>query len=383
MAINPVARFVRHRFGAQGGFTLIELTTAMVMSGVVLAGIFIIVSGSHSYILKARDRVNLQQDFSLIDKLLAHRIRGGIYGRQKIYASYADYTGSGTPQSSGTCLKIYYPLGDSTVIYTENNDLKIQKSDLTITNLVQGIVDSVLFTHVTNAVATNLTLVKDSKTLTGDLVHKFRNKANRLLFVVPNAAGLAYQDRVRRDLMESWGYMVALITASDSQANFDAAADTSDIAYITENVYSADLNTKLKSSALGFVNEERALHDDYGFSSAEGSFDDSQIDITDNSHYITSVFNTGLLNILSSASELQTATGTLAAGGQVLSEQPSSSNAALLIIERGGALYGGGNAAGRRVYLPWGRNNFEFSQLNDQGKTLMRRAIEWAAGHGE
>jgi len=165
----------QRRFGGETGFTLAELTIAMVMSGMVLSGIFIIVSGSHSYILKARDNINLQQDYSLIDQVLARKVRESLYGKEEIYASYSDYTGSGLPQSSGTCLKLYFPSGDSTVFYKENSDFKIQASDLSTTNLIQGVVDSILFTEGIRAIATTLNLQQAGKTISANWVHAFRN----------------------------------------------------------------------------------------------------------------------------------------------------------------------------------------------------------------
>jgi hypothetical protein len=52
---------------------------------------------------------------------------------------------------------------------------------------------------------------------------------------------------------------------------------------------------------------------------------------------------------------------------------------ALAVINIGGEIAGGGTAAGRRVQLPWGDSDFSFNALNNDGKTIMKRAIEWAA----
>ena len=202
-----------------------------------------------------------------------------------------------------------------------------------------------------------------------------------LLFVVPNAASLSAQDVARKTLMESWGYNITLISANDSQANFDAAVATVDVAYVSQEISSGDLGTKLKDKAIGFVNEEILLADDYGFGQTRETFDESEIKIEDNSHYVTSPFSTGLLTICTSQQDLHGSGGTLAADLVILANEPVGSlSTALVVIETGGALYGGGNAAGRRVELPWGRNAFDFNSLNDDGKTIMKRTIEWAAG---
>ena len=44
------------------------------------------------------------------------------------------------------------------------------------------------------------------------------------------------------------------------------------------------------------------------------------------------------------------------------------------------ALAGGGTAAGRRVQLPWGGGEFNFNSVINNGRYLMKRSIEWAAG---
>ena len=49
-------------------------------------------------------------------------------------------------------------------------------------------------------------------------------------------------------------------------------------------------------------------------------------------------------------------------------------------IEAGDSLILGGTAMGRRVILPWGGNDFDVNHLNDDGRTILRRSLEWAGG---
>ncbi len=51
----------------------------------------------------------------------------------------------------------------------------------------------------------------------------------------------------------------------------------------------------------------------------------------------------------------------------------------MMVIEFNGELYGGGQAAARRVKLPWGGAGFAFASVNSAGLELMRRSIIWAA----
>ena len=133
-----------------------------------------------------------------------------------------------------------------------------------------------------------------------------------LLFVVKNAASLTGDESDMKALMESWGCTVALISDDDSQANFDAAADTSDVAYVGNEVAANQAGTKLRNTDIGVVNTGRNLVDGFGFSSNNSSYIDSAVDITDNSHYITSLFSTGLLTIVTSAQNFYVMDGTLA-----------------------------------------------------------------------
>ncbi len=206
--------------------------------------------------------------------------------------------------------------------------------------------------------------------------------SGNLLFVVVDAGNPTTQDQAKRTQMEAWGYTVTLISAIDSQANFDAAAAANDVAYLTEEIASNNLNTKLKDASIGVVCEEAALNDDFGIASGRAWFFDDQINITDNSHAITSPFSTGLLTITSFTTELTSRRGTLAGGLTVLAERTSNTESTLDVIDTGGALYGGGNAAGRRTFLPWGGSSFDYSLLTADGLTIMQRALEWALQDG-
>ena len=122
------------------------------------------------------------------------------------------------------------------------------------------------------------------------------------------------------------------------------------------------------------------LYDEFGISSSAYYTTDSDIDVVNTTHEITSVFAPGWLSICSHPQQLLQTSGTFAAGAQTLAEASSTNDRLLVVIEPGGALYDGGTAAGRRVMLPWGNSGgFDFSQLTSDGLTLMQRSIEWAA----
>ena len=203
-----------------------------------------------------------------------------------------------------------------------------------------------------------------------------------ILLVVLDAANPTAQDAAKKALIESWGYTVTMIEATESQANLDAVVAVSDAVYISEEIHSSDLGTKLTNAAIGIVSEEGYINDELGLSSTRGSYVDDSIEITDNANYITSPFSLGALNITTSNQDLQTLGGTLAPGLIDFSDQPTTTTATLGVIEAGSLLWGGGTAAARRVHLPWGPNDFDFTTLNSDGEILMRRALEWVLGAG-
>ena len=64
---------------------------------------------------------------------------------------------------------------------------------------------------------------------------------------------------------------------------------------------------------------------------------------------------------------------------QILAE--SSGAGSLVVLDAGDALDGGGTAAGRRVMLPLGREgSFVLDQLNNNGRLIVQRALQWGTG---
>jgi hypothetical protein len=102
--------------------------------------------------------------------------------------------------------------------------------------------------------------------------------------------------------------------------------------------------------------------------------------ITDNTHYITSLFPLGDLVLSAPWQPFTYVNSGVAAGVQVIAtvwNKPS-----LMVADTGAELLGSTPAAGRRVQLPWGSSGFDFNALNTDGLTIMKRAIEWAAAGG-
>ncbi len=204
----------------------------------------------------------------------------------------------------------------------------------------------------------------------------------RLLLIVPDPNSLAPEDKARRAQFETWDYVVTLLGENDSQSVCDAAVANAEVAYISENVYSYNLNTKLTNTTIGIVCEETNLIDDFKLSNTQGSYYSgyTQINVTDNTHFITSPLSTGLQAIVNSSSEgLRSISGTLAPGMTVLATRSSSSVPVMAVIESGGTLTDSTPAAGRRVILPLAGDTFSWSSLTPAGLTLVERSLEWAS----
>ena len=211
-----------------------------------------------------------------------------------------------------------------------------------------------------------------------------------ILFVVTDDSNPTAQESTRQTLMQSWGFTVTLIRASESQSVFDEAVANVDAAYVSEEINDAELGTKLKDATIGAVNEDIQLYDEFGFSGdliPSIKYRDI-VEVVDNTHYITSPFSIGSLTIFSSLQPVHMLDAPYSPGLQVLTKTenvggPDNDKPSLAVLEFGAELYGGGVAAGRRVQLPWGSDDFDISALNADGQTIMKRAVEWAAGWEE
>ncbi len=202
----------------------------------------------------------------------------------------------------------------------------------------------------------------------------------KVLLVVVDDTALTAQELAQKALIESWDNSVMLISASAMQFEFDEAISDADVAYITVGITANNLGTKLTSATIGVVNSQPSLLDDLKYSSGTAYYYDLSVgEVTDNTHPITSTFTNGSLT-LSTTNQwfVENWTG-LASGAQVLAVLTLSSRASLFVFERGASLVGGIPSPARRVELPWGHADFDFSTLTADAQTIMKNAIEWAA----
>jgi len=208
----------------------------------------------------------------------------------------------------------------------------------------------------------------------------------KVLFVVTDAAVLTPQEFTRKTMMESWGFKVTVIAASDTEEDIDYAAGKAraDVAYVPDTINGSELGTKLRDTTIGVVNEDTDLYDDFGFSSSARSYaNNNAADIIDNQYYITSLFSAGAVTIFASGQHICSLDGSISPDIQALAKKTEGPFYVLTVLETGAHLYDGATAAGRRVHLPWGNGSFDIYRLTGSGKTIMRRSIEWAANKEE
>ena len=202
-----------------------------------------------------------------------------------------------------------------------------------------------------------------------------------LLFVVPDPAGLSATDLAKQAIFESWGWEVVLADDSTSQTDLLAAADNSDVVFVSATVADSQMSNKLLNCPTGIVSEHKDSGEELELASAVGNTSDSTIDIVDNVHYITEPFATGNLAIRTSSSNVMVYANSsnVASGAQTLAEWPGSSDSGLWIADAGWELDDGSLALGRRVQLPWARSDPDPALLTNDGLTILKRSLEWAA----
>ena len=200
-----------------------------------------------------------------------------------------------------------------------------------------------------------------------------------LLMVVVNPSALVEADQKAKDLFESWGYTVSVISESADQTTFDTAYAANDVVFVSETVNSNTLGSRLDSAPIGIVSQDGDYNADLGLATGSSLKVGDSVDIVDTDHYITRPFASGALQVYAADMEQLVIDSPPTGGQQVLAEIDGAG--ALVALEAGDLMEGGGTAAGRRVMLPLGtRYRFDWDHLNANGQLLVQRALEWGVG---
>ncbi len=202
---------------------------------------------------------------------------------------------------------------------------------------------------------------------------------NRLLFVVASPSSLTNAETSYRVLFEGRGYTVQVIDDDANQGEFDTVTADNDVAFVSSDVDSRRLGSKLSTTPIGVVNAKAEMTETFGIGQIGGSSKSNSI-IIGYPHYITSPFSNGALPTSLGFEELAHLSSTVAP--DLLPLARSSSGISLAALELGATTSAGRTSAGRRVQYPWAGSGFDPNSLNSNGRTLLHRAVEWAAGAG-
>jgi len=197
----------------------------------------------------------------------------------------------------------------------------------------------------------------------------------RLLMVVGNSANLKPVDQAKVTLFQSWGYSVRFIRGNQSQSDFNTAISINDVVFISEQVTSTELGNKLTASEIGVVSEDPSLESNLGFSDGHDWVSATELTIN-NSHFVSSSLPNGQVSVYSTSDDFAYLAGNIAP--QIQSIGSLGGRMGLAALEKGAQTING-SAAGRRVYLPWGVTDLDVNNLSEHGRTLLERAIKWAA----
>ena len=152
------------------------------------------------------------------------------------------------------------------------------------------------------------------------------------------------------------------------------------VVYVSGTIGGGTLLDKLTGSPTPIVNEFPGKLDNFGFCSTTNlAFSADTFAKSDPAHYITSPFGGNSITVLTTFLLMPVPGGTLAPDLQA----PAGFTAteyAVVTLDTGAKRWDGNPAPARRAHLPFAPA--ETTQLTSDGKTVMQRAIEWAASGG-
>jgi Concanavalin A-like lectin/glucanases superfamily len=207
--------------------------------------------------------------------------------------------------------------------------------------------------------------------------------AINILMVTRNSGSLTTAEADRKAQMEAWGYTVNTIWDAASQASFNTAFTQNRAVYLPDESTSGQVGYILRFAPIGVMSEHPLQVDQIGFSSSSTTTTLlATVTITNNTHYITSVFPTGIFSLGSSVYNVGRLGGTTAPGATLLATVAGSNSA--IAIETGAMLantYNGNNVAlARRAQFPLPVSINNSSTFSGNTFTLARRMLEWTAG---
>ncbi|MCC6679765.1 MAG: LamG domain-containing protein [Phycisphaeraceae bacterium] len=198
-----------------------------------------------------------------------------------------------------------------------------------------------------------------------------------MLMIVVDPDNLTSDETSRKQLIESWGWNVALLAAASTQDEYDAAITSAHVVYVPDDGGSNTVGTRLASTTCSVVIEDGEMCDELGLASGQGTDSSNIIRIVDNTHYVTAPFPIGDLVVSDSAGTVEYPSGTVSSSVRPLAWLPGNESRVVAVVDVGQPLLGGGSAPGRRSISPFA--GFDVADLNSDGQELLKRLMEWLA----
>lgn len=199
----------------------------------------------------------------------------------------------------------------------------------------------------------------------------------RVLMIVGNPASLTALEQSRKALIETWGWSVNTLAGNSTVEAYTAALTDVHVVYVPDDGGSNIAGARLVSAEMGVVFEDGDMNDELGLATDQTSYSGDTIRVVDPTHYITSPFSIGDLKIANSSARAECPSGSIVGGVRPLAWWPGTERRVLAAMDAGQNMSSGAPVAGRRVVSPF--SGFNADDLTDDGKTLLKRMLEWSA----
>ena len=200
------------------------------------------------------------------------------------------------------------------------------------------------------------------------------------MMIVDDAVSPSASDLAIAAYLASNGVAISYADDNDTIATYNSIIATNSITttYISESSASATLGTKAQGLTIGVVTANNGSWTNMLLGSPQlASSLGTDINVVDNSHFITSPFATGVLTIYTGGGG-RGFTQNPGSGGQVLAQNPADATRSMILTyDTGSLLEDASPAPARRVGL---FTDEEFSLWNGSAQTLMLRSTQWAGG---
>lgn len=192
---------------------------------------------------------------------------------------------------------------------------------------------------------------------------------------------LPAENQARVEAIESWGFTVSVFSRGASDEDWATQIDQAAAIYVPGSVQDDSVSKRLYYTNVGVVFESSSLRDDSGYSTQKDLSTNTDIDLENTSHFITSTLSPGSTQIVKSSQPLLALVPGLGPDLEVLARSSSNEySASLAVLEPYARTRHDDPVPARRVLLPWGASSTPFTELTDAALTIMERSITWAAG---